>query len=128
MAAQKSAHAKLKGVHSLPCIHSSKQAVFPQKYPSAPQLMIHTEIPTIIRLNVFKLEDFSLQPAICEWESFPPYARKLLQDSVEKSSFLFGNYNRHYLANCFSGVYVGYYNSLPLFIVNTGKSYFTKKK
>lgn len=93
MASQKLVHAKLKGVHSLPRMDSREQAVFPPKYPSAPQLTIHTETPAIIRLNVFKLKDCSLKPAICEWESFPPYARKLLQDSVENSSFLYGNYN-----------------------------------
>lgn len=91
MAAKKLIHDKLKAVYSLPCIHVKEQTVIPKRSLSVPQLTTCTEISVIRRLHIFQVRDDSLKPAICEWESFPPYAKQLLQDSLEKPPFSLGN-------------------------------------
>lgn len=93
MAAKNLLHAKLKEVHSLPCLQIKELSVLPKTYPSAQQLTTCTETPIVMRQQIFKVEDDILKPAICEWEYFPPHAKQFLKDSVKKSSLLLGKVN-----------------------------------
>ena len=83
---------KPKQVSSLPCIHVTEPTVFPKRYASAQQLTIRTETLAVTRLSAFTEQCDRLNPVICDWESFPPYCKRLLEDNMEKSSSFLGKY------------------------------------